>query len=461
MRISAILLCALLLGCGGPPVDRPNIVLIIGDDHGYMDSGFMGSPLALTPNLDRLAAEGTVFTTAYNTSSSCRPSLLTLLTGLQPYQVELWADRHHRKEPGRTAGNYIRELDTLPSLLARRGYRSFQAGKHWEASAKRAGFTSGTKGDHPSGKPVIRMSGGQEGLKVGRSTMQPVWDFLEAEHREPFFLWFAPMLPHIPQNAPLEFRARYADEDLARSALGYFANISWLDDSIGALIEKLDELDVLDRTLVVYLADNGWDNAPDINYTEGRGLAIGGERGKASMRELGFRTPVIFRWPGRVPSGRTRDDLVSTVDLFPTLLGYAGLVPPSGGEGFDLRDAIERGEPLPSRTLYGHMATALSAGIGANVQSWRRLRRQAFFARNERWHYIDFPNVKDGPFGPEQELFDVRTDPQEEANVAALHPEVAEELAREIDAWRRRMRATLPTPKARTWSNPGDRPSRN
>jgi arylsulfatase A-like enzyme len=107
------------------------------------------------------------------------------------------------------------------------------------------------------------------------------------------------------------------------------------------------------------------------------------------------------------------------------------------------------------------MATALSAGIAANVQSWRRLRRRAFFARNERWHYIDFPNVKDGPFGPEQELFDVRADPQEEANVAALHPEVAEELAREIDAWRRRMRSTLPTPKTGAWSNPDDRPSRN
>jgi arylsulfatase A-like enzyme len=384
------------------------------------------------------------------------PSLLTLLTGLQPYQAELWLDQHHRREPARTNGNWIRELDTLPALLAQRGYRSMQAGKHWEASAEWAGFTTGTKGEHPAGRPIQRLSGGAEGLEVGRSTMQPVWDFLEAAPREPFFLWFAPLLPHAPQNAPKEIRDRYAGLNLARSAHGYYANISWLDDSVGMLIAKLDELGVLDRTLVVYLADNGWDNATDVDYTKGRGLVLGGVRGKTSMRELGLRTPVIFRWPGRIPAGRRRDDLLSTIDLFPTLLGYAGLLAPSGREGIDLRDALMYGGVLPERTVYGHVENALSQTIAADAWSWKKLRRQAFFARNEDWHYIDFPNVKDGPFGPEQELFDVRADPEEAENVAAVHPNIVRELGREIEAWRRRMQRTLPNQRDRrgAWSDP-------
>ena len=159
LRCFVLLAAIVAVACGEPPVDRPNIVLIIGDDHGYPDAGFMGSEIVKTPHLDRLAAGGTVFTTAWNTASTCRPSLLTLLTGLQPLQVDLWMQANRRVPLAFSAGEEIRQIETLPSLLARRGYRSFQAGKHWEGTFAQAGFTGGTKGPDVEGLPLIRMAG--------------------------------------------------------------------------------------------------------------------------------------------------------------------------------------------------------------------------------------------------------------------------------------------------------------
>jgi uncharacterized sulfatase len=442
------------LACGTETIDRPNIVLIIGDDHGYPDSGFMGNALVRTPHLDRLASEGTVFTTAYSTASVCRPSLVSLLTGLQPYQIDTWLDRRAKRKLDREGGNFVIDLETLPSLLALRGYRSFQAGKHWEGTWEHAGFGHGTKGEDARGIGPMRLSGGSEGLKIGRTTMQPVWRFLEDPAGEPFFLWFAPMLPHRPMDAPDEIRRRYDGLQVSDSARAYYANVSWLDDAVGDLVGKLDALGVLERTLVVYVSDNGWDNAPDAEYEVGRGREVGGVRGKLSMFELGFRTPIVFRWPGRVPAGVVRDDLVSTIDLFPTLLGYAGLVASAGREGIDLRAAIAEGAPLPRRTLYGSMQGALSSAVGPETETWEVLRRPAFFARSDRWHYVLFEPARGHPL--EEELYDVSADPLEQRDVASLHPEIARELRRQVEAWRQAMHATLPNQMTRVgeWRSP-------
>jgi uncharacterized sulfatase len=432
-----------------PAIDRPNIVLVIGDDHGYRDAGFMGNDLVQTPHLDRLAAEGTVFTTAYNSGSACRPSLFTLLTGLGPYPLERWRLRRTNMGRGRKDPNHILDLQTLPGLLTLRGYRSFQAGKHWEGSWRQAGFTAGTKDRNLRGPVVIRMSGGEKGLAVGRTTMQPVWDFLEDEPTEPFLLWFAPMLPHIPMNAGPEIRSRYAGAELSPSALAYYANISWLDDAVGQLVAKLEDLSLLERTLIVYVSDNGWDNDPQDDHREGRGRNLGGERGKMSMRELGFRTPIIFHWAGHVPAGRVRHELIPTADLFPTLLGYAGLATPPGREGIDLRPAIASDAALPVRTIYGYMGRALSPAISATEANWRKLRRSAFFSRSERWHYFYFPAQADRSLPRIEQLYDLRDDPLEEREISSSHPEVTRQLQSEIEAWRARVQSRLPTDQTR------------
>ena len=202
-RLAVGLLCAALPAC--TPSPPPNLVLILADDLGYRDLGFMGSEVARTPHLDRLAAEGTVFSVGYSTASVCRPALRTLLTGLHPVQYQIreqWLAE--QGIPSSPAAPVIRSMATLPRLLAARGYASFQAGKHFEGPYAAAGFSEGMN-------PVGGRVGFDAGVRLVRETVEPVYDFLERQRETPFFLWFAPMIPHVPHDPPREFRLAYRD----------------------------------------------------------------------------------------------------------------------------------------------------------------------------------------------------------------------------------------------------------
>ena len=418
-------LALLLLIAAGPaagagePVDRPNLVLIVGDDHGYPYSGFMGSPVVETPTLDHLARGGTVFTTAYATASGCRPSLFSLLTGLHARQG--WALPQPAETPAR---GRVASLGTLPTLLAERGYASFQAGKWWEGSYADVGFSEGTKTASVRGSLMVTFMGGADGLRIGRETMQPVHDFIDRQQETPFFLWFAPLLPHQPWDAPQRYHDRYAGKGLSRSAVAYYANISRLDDAIADLVIHLDLRGLLSRTLIVYVSDNGFRQDP---HEESRGFEGSGPGGKGWMNELGFRTPLVFYWRGHVPGGVVRDDLVSTLDVFPTLLDYAGVPVPGNRVGVSLRPRIEGRAGPPHGELVGHMqnATPHLGGDGAPDAP----AAQAYFLRNARWHYVWYPERGD------DQLYDVQADPEERKNVLAEHPELAEEFRRRIRAW--------------------------
>jgi uncharacterized sulfatase len=397
----------------------PNIVLIIGDDHGYPYFGFMGNEIVHTPNLDRLAGEGTVFTTAYATASKCEPSLRSLLTGREAFP----------RGP-RTAGavgrvQRVRSAETLPALLAKQGYATFQAGKLWQPSYRAAGFDEGTKGENLTGSPTDRWMGGAEGLRVGRDTMRPLLDFIDRHRATQFFVWFAPMLPHRPWNAPKRFRVLYEKSaiELTPSAIGYYANISWFDHALGVLRSHLERRGLLANTLLVYLSDNGFRQEPGDTFTQ-----EGSTLSKGTMYDLGFRTPLVFHWKGRVPAGVVRTDLVSALDLFPTLLDYAGAPVPADLIGLDLRPAIEKGVPLARSEIIGRMEQARphfedqgSAKAGST---------SAYFLREARWHYVWYPDVGD------DQLFDLEVDAGETRNVIRDHPDVAKDLRERIERWR-------------------------
>jgi arylsulfatase A-like enzyme len=237
-------------------------VLVIGDDVGWSDFGFMGATGIRTPNLDRLAAEGVVFTHAMSSGSACKPALRTLLTGLEPPEVRtrlLTAGR------GRTALPPFREVfETLPERLADEGYASFQAGKFWEGSFDMGGFTHGMTtryGNDVEDFVGYHKHSGADGLRIGRETMEPLFSFLEEVRGRPFFVWYAPLLPHLPHDAPEEFTALYAKAPIPEHVRAYRSTLTWFDATVGALLAKLDELEVRDDTLVIYLSDNGWDSS--------------------------------------------------------------------------------------------------------------------------------------------------------------------------------------------------------
>jgi uncharacterized sulfatase len=426
--IALLLLCGSLASADPGSTLRPNIVLIVGDDHGYPYSGFMGSPFVHTPRLDDLARGGTVFTTAYVTASACRPSLLSLLTGLHPRQP---GAAREAPDPGSEAAL---GAGTLPALLARHGYASFQAGKWWEGSYAAAGFSEGTKTGAADASMVAWM-GGAQGLAVGRETLDPVFDFIDRHRETPFFLWFAPLLPHRPWNAPPQYLEPYADKGLSRSAVAYYANITRLDDAVGRLVAHLDARGLLSRTLIVYLSDNGFRQGP---HEEASGTEGSGPGGKGWMNELGFRTPIVFHWRGHVPAGAVRDDLVSSLDLFPTLLAYAGLPAPADRTGVDLRPLLEGRAGPPRSELVGHMENVhphLDAGHSSSDAETGGRRTRAYFLRNARWHYVWSP--EDG----DDQLYDLETDPEERSNALREHPELVADFRRRIERWDAALRA--------------------
>jgi len=430
--------CLTLSGCSAPPDravdDHPNIVLLIGDDQGYSDFGFMGSEWVKTPNLDRLAEQGVVFELAHTTSNHCRPSLHTLLTGLLPFQWRHHLNQLKQSDDGFDEDTAVERIRTLPRLLAERGYTSFQAGKYWEGDHRTGGFSDGmTKAFDPE-----RPQGG-EGIKLGRETMAPVYRFIDENANRPFFLWFAPLLPHLPFDAPGKYRNLYDGLGLSDSARAYFANCSWFDDVVGQLMQFLTERDLIRNTVVIYVSDNGWEQGPFAERTGPLEALMGGAKGKLSLHDRAFRTPILFSWPGGIEPRRISEQLVSTADLVPTILDYAGAPIPAHLAGTSLRPIIE-GKAVPERAFVIGSVDALRRVKPMHLSSFDefRTRREemrpaarAFHLRSRDWHYLWYESDE------REELFDLARDPDEEFDVSADHPDRVARFRAEIESWKR------------------------
>jgi arylsulfatase A len=412
------LLVPLLVSGSSPAAQPPNIVLVIGDDHGWAYSGFMGDPFVQTPSLDRLAADGTVFTDVHVPAPICKPSLQTLLGGIHPLQ---WSAKEKAVEAVVGAIPRAQEVEhyrTLPRELQHLGYRSWEGGKMWEGAFEQAGFTHGLA-HAPPGLWKI------EGTDFGRRdwhpetcgptaqvpfqclALDPVREFLDEIEDAPFFLWFAPKLPHTPFDAAPEYRQPYLAMGLSRSEITYYAQVTWLDALIGELLGELDSRGLRDDTLVIYISDNGWEI--------GQGYFGNLGNGKGSLHELGSRTPLVFNWPGRVPPGVIRDDLAAAQDLFPTILDYAGAEQLPDRRGMSLRPTIETGVPFSREQVVSFFAGVEDIYTG-------------FFVRTPEWRYMSFG---DG----HEELYRISVDPFEHDDLAALYPELLAAFREDAVAW--------------------------
>jgi arylsulfatase A-like enzyme len=428
MLIAALIVSA--LACGEPTseVDRPNIVMIIGDDHGFEDFGFAGSPIVKTPNLDRLAAEGTVFSRTFVTASICDPSLRSLATGLHPMQRQMRMNYLESRNVRRGYAGDVVDFETLPRRLASAGYRSFQAGKFFGGSYDLAGFSDGMNGPE-----VDLRFGGPARKTLARTTQQPVYDFLDTVGEQPFFLWYAPMLPHHPFDAGPEYTKAYEGLGLSPAARRYYANVTRFDARVGELLGALEDRNLRDDTLIVYLADNGWDQKPKAARVV-KNWDSDGEHGKRSMYELGFRTPLIFHWPRGVPKGQVFEDLVSSVDLYPTLLDYAGAGDAADRPGMNLRSRIDNKAGANRQAVFAAMGDIRSSPLRPASLPNKGV-DPAAMVRSEDWYFISYEK-----WGAE-ELFDMLRDPKQTENVADRHPEVVARLQSDLRSWRDRMAA--------------------
>ena len=165
---------------------------------------------------------------------------------------------------------HLEAVPTLPRLLAEKGYVSLQTGKWWQGDYRRGGFTHGmTKGQRH----------GDEGLDIGRKTMQPIFDFIADARKagKPFFVWYAPMLPHTPHNPPERLLAKYKDKAPSPPVAKYWAMVEWFDETCGQLLDHLETEKLAENTIVVYVTDNGWIQDPD-------GAALGAVEADAVRR---------------------------------------------------------------------------------------------------------------------------------------------------------------------------------
>jgi uncharacterized sulfatase len=410
MRVLTLLLTSVLAAAA---TAKPNVVMIVGDDMAWTDFGFMGHPVVKTPHLDRLAAESALFPNGYVPTSLCRASLATLLTGQYAHQHRICCNDPPDGVDRAAMHPFIRQAPALPRLLACAGYVSLQTGKFWEGHFSNAGFTHGmtTRGRH-----------GEEGLVIGRQTMQPIFDFIASARRDnkPFFVWYAPMLPHEPHNPPKRRLEKYVAPGRPEKLAKYYAMCEWFDETCGQLLDHLDQSGLRDDTLVVFVVDNGWiQETGEVRTTRGWFAP----KSKLSPYDGGLRTPVMLRWPGRTKAGRY-DDLVSTVDIAPTVLGAAGVNPPAEMPGLDLMSAASGGK-LTRDAVFGEIFTHTAVDIDRPV-----LNLTHRWVRRGDWKLITFDAEKTPP-----ELYDLRHDPYEQTNVAATHPAEVDALRREIRVW--------------------------
>lgn len=391
---------------------QPNIVLIIGDDHAWTDYGFMGGREVRTPHIDRLAGEGLTYTRGYVTTALCSPSLATLLTGLHPHQHGITGNDPVKGQPREAWLARFFRHPMLPRLLADAGYLTLHTGKYWMRKPADAGFT------RDMGE--TERHGGQA-LAIGRSTMQPIYDAIDTagRDRKPFFVWYAPLLPHTPHDPPRRLLDRYAAIE-PRARAEYYAMIEWLDETVGDLMANLKSRGIDDDTLVVYLNDNGWNDF-----------------GKMTPYENGVRTPIVLRWPQRIAARIDRDHLAANIDIMPTILAAAGVPRPAGLPGVDLLDA----ESVAARDTiflanYTHdMVVPDDPGRSLLTRTcihgtWKLVEWQETVPANGRVEGKRRRNPS-----ASRELFDLAADPGETANVAADEPDRVRELTSRLDAW--------------------------
>jgi arylsulfatase A-like enzyme len=420
---------------------QPNVVLIISDDQGAGDYGFMGHPHIRTPNIDKLASQSLTFPRGMVATSVCCPSLATIITGLYPHQHKITAndpplapgiEKDSRGSSERLTMQWnaaMDDLPTLPRLLSRSGYMSFQTGKWWHGDFRRGGFTNGM---------TLGTRHGDAGLAIGREGLQPIYDFVENARKQekPFFVWYAPFMPHAPHTPPDRLLSHYNDKTESQSIARYWAMCEWFDETCGQLLEYLDRENLANNTIVIYVTDNGWIQSPSSSKFA--------PRNKTTPFDAGHRTPIMIRWPGKVEPSSSQA-LASSVDIVPTLLTAVGTPIPDGLRGVNLLD----NKAVSSRkVVFGECFTIRSQTLDDPAENvlWR-------WVTDGRWRLIlprTFQTVgrlksipSDSFLTPDLQatlrdalpmLYDLNSDPNELENVQATNPEIVLTLRSQLDA---------------------------
>lgn len=425
MGIAVLLALTLATGAGVALAERPNVVLIVGDDLGVNDLSCYGRKDQPTPNLDALAARGTRFTTAYAAQTVCSPTRAALMTGKSPARLKLTTflpGRGNAPSQKLLQAEIRRQLPleetTIAETLKGEGYATGFFGK-WHLGGPRFGPKQQGFDVAYEGRAVTTPSA-TEGGKGEYDLTRHAEDFLTENKNRPFFLYLCHNSPHIPLAAQPE---RIAAAQAAFNPL-YSAVIATLDDAVGRVVAKLDALGLAEKTLVVFTSDNGGLHVPEgLNTPATHNSPY--RAGKGFVYEGGLRIPLIVRWPGKVPAGRTVGAPVISTDWTPTLreLCQVGKAPAEPLDGVSLAGLLLGGE-LAHRPLFWHFPHYANQGS-----------RPSGAVRDGNWKLVE--HYEDGAV----ELYDLARDPGETKDVAASEPTVVCYLQSKLEVWRKNVNA--------------------
>ena len=442
----SIFLRLLLLGILVPLLaargaDRPNILFILADDWGWGDLGCHGHPYVKTPNIDRLAAEGTDFYRFTVASGVCSPSRTAVITGHFPARYNI--DGHFAWVPSNARRNMpdwlSPKVPLLPRILQEGGYATGHFGK-WHLSNNMIPDSPVPSDYGFDAYGAFNCSGEQ--MPVHEDAQHTV-EFIEKSHREgkPFYvnLWIHE--PHTPFHTVPKYRWRFRHLDEPDNI--YASVLSHADDRIGRVLEALDRLELAENTLVIFTSDNGparaarptelalmHDTATGAGYGIGAAKGVtGGRKGyKGALFEGGIGVPFIARWPGKIGARKVDEtSLISAVDLLPTFCEIAGVPLPHGyiPDGVSQVDVLKgNAVSIRKKPLFWKMASAWPA------PKTRRDHWVSFAVVDEKWKLV---TNQDSSY---TELYDLSVDPLEKADRKNEQPSVVGRLLLKLDQWK-------------------------
>lgn len=419
----------------------PNILLIYADDLGWGDVGFNGRTEWATPNLDKLAKDGTVYKRWYTAAVVCAPSRAAMLTGKA--SIHNGVSKNNEDLPDSEV--------TIAEALKAKGYSTALFGK-WHHGKPRAGQKTYV---HPMDQGFDEFFGFTDAVHAWEKFPEKLWegrelkpvsghsddlftdhavDFLKRKKAGPFFLYVPYITSHFNIEAPAEevafHKGKFVEKDPAQPLNAtYAAMITRLDKNVGRLLAAVDELKLTDNTLVVFTSDHGatfeQGNLGVSNFHDSNRPFRGQKR---TLWEGGIRVPAVVRWPGHVPAGLVSGNVTHMTDLFPTLLAAAGGKPDPAWQ-------VDGRDMLPYWTTDPRFpGSAPAPQDKTHFWEWRGEGANQLAAMLGRYKLV-ITN------GGRPELFDVEADPAERRNVVAEHAELAKSLDEQLKAWIKTERA--------------------
>ena len=446
LRLLLVLTCAALSHAkafAGPA--RPNIILILADDLGWADLGCYGNSFNETPHLDRLARQGLRFTQFY-AGPVCSPTRANLQSGQD--QARFGITQHipgHRRPFAKLTDPVVPAqlplaVETFAECLGRAGYRTGYFGK-WHLGGE--GFGPAQQGwqvaEEIKGNTQPSNSPGGPPQRTAAVLADKALGFIAANRDRPFVLQISHAAVHIPLSTTPELLAKYQAKKPAPgypSHPAYAGLLDELDQSVGRIVEAVDRAGLAERTLILFLSDNGGLEHEQGGRVITSNRPLRGEKG--TLYEGGIRIPAIARWPGQIPAAGECHTPVITTDLHPTLLALGGAeTPPQPRDGVNLAPLLRQPTTtqLTRDTLHWHLPHYHHSTPASAI-------------RRGDWKLLEF--FEDNSL----QLFNLRRDPAEALNLAAREPARARELQLALAAWRKEVGARMPTP------NPNHDPAR-